>query len=103
MTAAQKVADVSDRRAQRIGVTCDNMRAKRSNYIGQVFECKADHPHYSRTVVRAKREERDSREERDARFVQTLPPHVTSFPQVSPVSLEQGICTCNRHVMNNAG
>jgi len=96
MAAAQKVADVRDRRAQRIGITCDNMRAKRSDYIGQVFECKADHPHYLRTVVRAKREERDSR------YVQTRPPHVTPFLQVSPVSLEQGIRTCNRHVMNNA-
>ena len=39
--AAEEVADVRDRRAQRTGVTYGNMRAKLSDYIGQVFECKA--------------------------------------------------------------
>jgi hypothetical protein len=47
MMVAEKVADVRDRRAQRIGVTDGNMHAKLSNYIGQVFECKADSPYYS--------------------------------------------------------
>ena len=49
--AAEEVADVSDRRAQRTGVTYGNMRPKLSDYIGQVFECKADSPHYSRRVL----------------------------------------------------
>ena len=51
---AEEVADVRDRRVQRTGVTYGNMRAKLSDYIGQVFECKADSPHYSRKVVRAR-------------------------------------------------
>lgn len=83
--ATEKVADARNRRAQRAGVTYGNMRAKLSDYIGQVFECKADRPHYSHTVVRAKREE-----------------CVSPFPQVSPASPEQGIRTCSRHVPNRA-
>ena len=47
MMAAEEVADVRDRRAQRTGVTYGNMRAKLPDYIGQVFECKADSPYYS--------------------------------------------------------
>ena len=47
MMPAEEVADVRDRRVQRTGVTYGNMRAKLSDYIGQVFECKADSPHYS--------------------------------------------------------
>jgi hypothetical protein len=51
MMAAEEVADVRDRRAQRTGVTYGNMRAKLSDYIGQVFECKADSPYYSRRGI----------------------------------------------------
>ena len=51
MMAAEEVADVSDRRAQRTGVTYSNMHAKLLDYIGQVFECKADNPHYSRRGI----------------------------------------------------
>lgn len=94
--ATEKVADARNRRAQRAGVTYGNMRAKLSDYIGQVFECKADRPHYSHTVVRAKREERDSRD------VQTQLLCVSPFPQVSPASPEQGIRTCSRHLPNRA-
>ena len=32
---------------QRTRISHGNMRAKLLNYIGQVFECKADSPHYS--------------------------------------------------------
>jgi hypothetical protein len=39
---------VRDRRAQRTGVTSGNMCAQLSDYIGQVFECKAESPYYSR-------------------------------------------------------
>ena len=100
---AEEVADVRDRRAERTGVTDGNMRAKLSDYIGQVFECKADRPHYWRTVVRA-REERDSRDGRfggkfaiwDSRFselrTQNFEHRVTLFPPVSPISLEHGLC-----------
>jgi len=49
--AAEEVADVRDRRAQRTGVTSGNMRAQLSDYIGQVFECKAESPHYSRRGI----------------------------------------------------
>ena len=41
MRVAKEAADVRDRHAQRTGVTYGNMRAKLSDYIGQVFECKA--------------------------------------------------------------
>jgi len=58
---AEEVADVRDPRAERTDLTYGNMRVKLSDYIGQVFECKADRSHYWRTVVRA-REERDSRD-----------------------------------------
>ena len=51
LMAAEEVADVRDRRAQRTGVTYGNMRAKLSDYIGQVFECKADSPYYSRRGI----------------------------------------------------
>ena len=47
MMAAEEVAHVRDRRVQRTGVTYGNMRAKLSDYIGQLFECKADSPYYS--------------------------------------------------------
>ena len=101
---AEEVADVRDRRAERTGVPDGNMRAKLSDYIGQVFECKADRPHYWRTVVRA-REERDSRdgrfggkfEIRDSRFsefrTQNFERRVELFPPVSLVSLEHRLCT----------
>ena len=51
MMAAEEVADVRDRRAQRTGVTYGNMHAKLPDYIGQVFECKADRPYYSRRGI----------------------------------------------------
>ena len=51
MMAAEEVADVRDRRVQRTGVTYGNMRAKLSDYIGQVFECKAESPYYSRRGI----------------------------------------------------
>ena len=38
---AEEVADARDRRAERTDVTYGNMRVKLSDYIGQVFECKA--------------------------------------------------------------
>jgi hypothetical protein len=51
MMAAEEVADVRGLRAQRKRVIPGNMRAKLSDYIGQVFECKADSPYYSRRFV----------------------------------------------------
>jgi hypothetical protein len=51
MMAAEEVVDMKNQRAQRTGVTYGNMRAKLSDYIGQVFECKADSPHYSRRGI----------------------------------------------------
>ena len=51
MMTAEEVADVRDRRVQRTGVTYGNMRAKLSDYIGQVFECKAESPYYSRRGI----------------------------------------------------
>ena len=47
MMAAEEVADVRGLRIQRKRVIPVNMHAKLSDYIGQVFECKADSPHYS--------------------------------------------------------
>ena len=73
MIAAEEVADVSDRRAQRTGVTYGNMCAKLSDYIGQIFECKADRPHYSCRFVQAGgvaaagHEKQDSGDGRDGR------------------------------------
>lgn len=100
---AEEVADVRDRRAERTGVTYGNMRVKLSDYIEQVFECKADRPHYWRMVVRA-REEHDSRDGRDggkfeirnSRFsefrTQNFERRVALFPPVSLISLEHGLC-----------
>jgi hypothetical protein len=51
LMAAAEVADVSGRPAQRKRVIHGNMRAKLSDYIGQVFECKADSRHYPRTFA----------------------------------------------------
>lgn len=100
---AEEVADVRDRRAERTGVTYGNMCAKLSDYIGQVFECKADRSHYWRTAVRA-REEHDSRdgrfgekfEIRNSRFLErrtrSFEHRITLFPPVSPVLLKHGLC-----------
>ena len=87
MMVAEEVADVRGPGGQRKRIPHGNMRAKLLNYIGQIFECKADSPHYSPSprippqvaagsfiragasqaggVARARREERDSRDVRD--------------------------------------
>jgi hypothetical protein len=87
MMVAEEVADVRGPGGQRKRIPHGNMRAKLLNYIGQIFECKADSPHYSPSprippqvaagsfiragasqaggVARARREERDSRDGRD--------------------------------------
>ena len=46
-----EVAGMSGSCGQRTRDSHGNMRAKLSDYIGQVFECKADSPHYSRRFV----------------------------------------------------
>ena len=51
MMAAEKVADVRGPGGQRKRISHGNMRAKLLNYIGQIFECKADRTHYSRRFV----------------------------------------------------
>jgi hypothetical protein len=51
MMAAEEVAGVRGQRAQRKCVIHGNMRAKLSDYIAQVFECKADSLHYSRMFI----------------------------------------------------
>ena len=51
MMAAEETAGVRGQRAQRKCVIHGNIRAKLSNYIGQVFECKADSLHYSRRFI----------------------------------------------------
>ena len=55
MMAAEEVADVNGPGGQRTRIPHGNMRAKLPNYIGQVFECKADNPHYSRKVLANRR------------------------------------------------
>lgn len=47
MMVAEEVADVRGPGGQRKRIPHGNMRAKLLNYIGQIFECKADSPHYS--------------------------------------------------------
>lgn len=102
MMAAEEVADVRGLRAQRKRVIPGNMRAKLLDYIGQVFECKADNPPYSLGFVQSRRVVRVKREERDSRDVQTRPLSVAPSLQVSPVSLEQDSCTCSKNVMYHA-
>ena len=51
MMAVGEAADVGDPGDQRKRIPHGSMRAKLLNYIGQVFECKADSPHYSRRVL----------------------------------------------------
>jgi hypothetical protein len=58
MMAAEEVAGVRGQRAQRKCVINGNIRAKLSNYIEQVFECKADSPHYSRRLIATRIETR---------------------------------------------
>ncbi len=48
--AAEKVPDVRDLGGQRKHIPHGNMRVKLLDYIGQVFECKADNQDYSRRV-----------------------------------------------------
>jgi hypothetical protein len=43
--AAAGVAGVRNSHSQRTRIHHGNTRAKLSNYIGQVFECKADNPY----------------------------------------------------------
>ena len=51
MMAVEKVADVRGPGGQRKRIPHGNTRAKLLNYIEQIFECKADRPHYSRKFV----------------------------------------------------
>ena len=75
MMVAEQVADVRGPGGQRKRIPHGNMCAKLLNYIGQIFECKADSPHYSIRaaasqaggVERTRREERDSRDGQDGR------------------------------------
>jgi hypothetical protein len=49
--AAAKVAGVESSHRPRTRTPRGNMRAKLLDYIGQVFECKAEDPHYLRRVL----------------------------------------------------
>jgi hypothetical protein len=51
MIAAEEVTDVRTPDGQRKRIPHGNMRAKLLNYIGQIFECKADSSHYSRRGI----------------------------------------------------
>ena len=83
-----------DRRAERTGVTYGNMRAKLSDYIEQVFECKANRPHYSRKwrahtgVTRLTRRARGMTLPGSQNAERPIEP----FTQVSPVSRAHGLC-----------
>jgi hypothetical protein len=48
MMAAEEVTDLRGPGGQCKRIPHGNMRANLLNYIEQVFECKADSPHYSR-------------------------------------------------------
>ena len=47
MMVVEEVADMRGPGGQRKRIPHGNMAAKLPNYIGQIFECKADSPHYS--------------------------------------------------------
>jgi hypothetical protein len=49
--AAEEVPDLRGPGGKRKRIPHGNMRVKLLNYIGQVFECKADSSHYSRRVL----------------------------------------------------
>jgi hypothetical protein len=66
MMAAEEVAGVRGQRAQRKCVINGNIRAKLSNYIEQVFECKADSPHYSRRLIATRHRNPAGKSERAA-------------------------------------
>ena len=51
MISAEEFPDERGLGGQRKRISHGNMRAKLLNYIGQVFECKADIPHSSRRVL----------------------------------------------------
>ena len=51
MISAEEFSDERGLGGQRKRIPHGNMRAKLLNYIGQVFECKADIPHSSRRVL----------------------------------------------------
>lgn len=103
MMAAEEVADVRGLCAQRKRVIPGNMRAKLLDYIGQVFECKADSPPYSPGFIQSRGLVRVNREERDSHDVQTRPLSVAPFLQVSPDSLDQDSRMCCKNVMYHAG
>src|ERR1700704_4173081 len=49
--AAEEVPDLRGPGGKRKRIPHGNMRVKLLDYIGQVFECKADSSHYSRRVL----------------------------------------------------
>ena len=51
MMVAEEVPDLRGPGGKRKRILHGNMRVKLLNYIGQVFECKADSSHYSRRVL----------------------------------------------------
>jgi hypothetical protein len=55
MMAAEEVPDLRGPSGKRKRILHGNMRAKLLNYIGQVFECKADSLHYYLRRVLANR------------------------------------------------
>jgi hypothetical protein len=73
MMAAEEVADVRGPGGQRKRILHGNMRAKLLNYIGQIFECKAGSPLYSRrgiarwhrNLARARGERSAARDKKD--------------------------------------
>ena len=72
MMVAEEVAGVRGPCGQRKRIPHGNMCAKLLNYIGQIFECKADSLNIELRIA--------------------------PFMQVSLVSLEQGICTFSRNI-----
>jgi hypothetical protein len=85
MMAAEEAAGVRGQRAQRKCVIHGNIRAKLSNYIGQVFECKADSPHYSRRFI-ATRTETPQRSRNERLVARDNHPLVRCSPGATDIS-----------------
>ena len=98
--AAEEVPDLRGPGGKRKRIPHGNMRVKLLNYIGQVFECKADSSLYSRRVLanRYKNLARDQRRETrrmrvfDNFFLSPLAPCPSPLARLS---------RCSRHVMNH--
>lgn len=98
--AAEEVPDLRGPGDKRKRIPHRIMRVKLLNYIGQVFECKADSSHYSRRVIANRYKNlQGTRGERQGR-IRIFDDFFLSPPAPCPSPLAR-LTRCSRHVMNH--